>query len=68
MSTSPQNPYEIPMIKDLIKQIQLLSPVFNGSGGYEAADESPEIDDFINNPECSEFKIVEFETSGQKAL
>lgn len=64
--TSTCNPIEIPMIKDLIKQFQFLSPILNGFS-FPAIDESPESLE-MENPECSEFKIVEFSTEAKTPL
>lgn len=54
------------MIKDLIKQFQFLSPILNGFS-FPAIDESPESLE-MENPECSEFKIVEFSTEAKTPL
>lgn len=64
--SSACNPLEIPMIKDLVKQFQFLSPILNGFS-FPAIDESPESLE-MENPECSEFKIVEFSTDAKTLL
>ncbi len=54
------------MIKELIKQIQFMSPILNELQSFAVIEESPEcLEGEDENPECSEFKIVEF-SSGAK--
>lgn len=54
------------MITDLLKQIQLLSPVLNGD--VEAIEELPEEEIEVENPECSEFKYVEFQYDKKQSV